>query len=286
MQAKRYYKFDFMIKKIADLIKSKFFWINILAAIFSIVILVSIILFALKIYTNHGEAIKVPNLVGLYENEAEEAIKHTGLTFEIIDSVYIRDAKPGIIVEQTPKQGLNVKAGRVVYLTVNAKQKRAITIPNLINVSQRQATYTLTSLGFKIGNVEIVPSEYTDLVLDIKYNGVSIKEGDKVPDGATLSLSVGRSDSVYNGEMVIVPSLMGLSINEAENIIANSNLMIGYVGFDNPQPTTDKEKLSYKVYRQMPSATERVVPGKRIDIWLSKDPQKLQEGNKKDDDFF
>ncbi|MDO4726587.1 MAG: PASTA domain-containing protein [Porphyromonadaceae bacterium] len=275
-----------MVKKIVDLIKSKFLWVNILVAIFSVVILVSVVLFALKIYTNHGEAIKVPNLVGLYENEAEEAIKHTGLTFEIIDSVYTRDAKPGIIVEQTPNQGLSVKDGRVVYLTINAKQKRAITIPNLINVSQRQATYTLTSLGFNIGNVEIIPSEYTDLVLDIKYNGVSLKEGDKVPDGATLSLSVGRSDSVYNGEMVIVPSLIGLSINEAEKIIANNNLVVGYIGFDNPQPSTDKEKLSYKIYRQMPPVTEQVVPGKRVDLWLSKDPQKLQQSNKKDDDFF
>lgn len=275
-----------MVKKIVDLIKSKFLWVNILVAIFSVVILISVVLFALKIYTNHGEAIKVPNLVGLYENEAEEAIKHTGLTFEIIDSVYTRDAKPGIIVEQTPNQGLSVKDGRVVYLTINAKQKRAITIPNLINVSQRQATYTLTSLGFNIGNVEIIPSEYTDLVLDIKYNGVSLKEGDKVPDGATLSLSVGRSDSVYNGEMVIVPSLIGLSINEAEKIIANNNLVVGYVGFDNPQPATDKEKLSYKIYRQMPPVTEQVVPGKRVDLWLSKDPQKLQQSNKKDDDFF
>lgn len=275
-----------MVKKIVDLIKSKFLWVNILVAIFSVVILVSVVLFALKIYTNHGEAIKVPNLVGLYENEAEEAIKHTGLTFEIIDSVYTRDAKPGIIVEQTPNQGLSVKDGRVVYLTINAKQKRAITIPNLINVSQRQATYTLTSLGFNIGNVEIIPSEYTDLVLDIKYNGISLKEGDKVPDGATLSLSVGRSDSVYNGEMVIVPSLIGLSINEAEKIIANNNLVVGYIGFDNPQPSTDKEKLSYKIYRQMPPVTEQVVPGKRVDLWLSKDPQKLQQSNKKDDDFF
>lgn len=280
------FDFNFILTKVKELVKSKFFWINIGAAVLAIIILWSIILLILKAYTNHGEAIKVPNLVGLYENEAEEAIKKSGLAFEIVDSVYMRDAKPGVIVEQTPKQGLSVKSGRIIFLTVNARQKKTIALPNLINVSQRQATYTLNSLGFNVGSVSVVPSEYSDMVLEVKLNGTSLRAGDEVPDGSTLSLVVGRNDSIYGGEKVMMPSLFGLSAAEAEKLITASNLVVGYVGFDNPQPANDKERSTYKVYKQIPEPHESVVPGKRVDIWLSKDGKKQQSQNKKNDDFF
>lgn len=244
-------------------------------------------MFCLKIYTHHGESITVPNVIGLYEHEARELFERAGLSMEIVDSVYLRNEKPGVIVEQTPKQGLSVKGGRIIFLTVNANAKREIAIPDLIGVSERQATSTLNSLGFNIGSINIVPSEYADMVLEIRHNDRILKAGDKLPDGSTLSISVGRNDTIVSGEMVVVPSLIGLSATEAERIISENNMVVGYVGFDQPQPKNDSEKLQYKVYRQMPEAEQVVIPGKRIDIWLSKDPRKQQgERDKKDDDFF
>ncbi len=276
-----------MINKILTLLKSKFLWLNVLAAVAVLVIISTIVMFCLKIYTHHGESITVPNVIGLYEHEARELFERAGLSMEIVDSVYLRNEKPGVIVEQTPKQGLSVKGGRIIFLTVNANAKREIAIPDLIGVSERQATSTLNSLGFNIGSINIVPSEYADMVLEIRHNDRILKAGDKLPDGSTLSISVGRNDTIVSGEMVVVPSLIGLSATEAERIISENNMVVGYVGFDQPQPKNDSEKLQYKVYRQMPEAEQVVIPGKRIDIWLSKDPRKQQgERDKKDDDFF
>lgn len=275
------------MNKLLSLLKSKFVWLNLLAAFAVLVVLSMVVLFWLKKYTHHGESIDVPNLIGLYEHEAREIVGKVGLEIEVVDSVYLRNEKPGIIVEQTPKQGLGVKGGRVVFLTVNATAKREISVPDLIGVSERQATATLNSLGFNIGSINVVPSEYADMVLEIRHNNIMVKAGDKLPDGSTLSIYIGRNDTIVSGEMVVVPSLIGLSAAEAERTIAENNMVVGYIGFDQPQPQNDVEKAQYKVYRQVPEAEQTVIPGKRVDVWLSKDPRK-QQGiqDKKEDDFF
>jgi len=269
------------MKKIIELLKSKLLWFNIIAVILILIVLFFAMLMFLKFYTNHGESIKVPNLIGLYENEAVEVIKKEKLQVEIIDSVFLRNSKSGVIVEQTPKQGSNVKHGRIIYLTINAKSKRTLILPNLVNVSQRQATNTLTAMGFGV-NVKIVPSEYSDVVLEITQNGRTLNAGDKLQDGAVLTLTVGKNND-YDGEMIFVPSLTGLSFKDAENAILTNHLVIGYTGFD-VQPKDDNDKLLYKVYKQSPSPNESVIPGKRIDIWLSKDARKIQQ--RQEDDFF
>ena len=276
-----------MKQKILKLLKSRFVWCNIVLSILLLIVLSAVVLFLLKIYTNHGESIDVPNVVGLYELEAQQVIDKAGLEMEVIDSVYIRDQKPGVIVEQTPKQGLNVKSGRVIYL-INSNSKKEITIPNLIGVSERQATSTLNTLGFSISSINIVPSEYSDVLLEIRYNNAVVKAGDKLPDGAALTISIGRNDYNVAGEMVAMPSLIGLSSEEAVRIISDKNLVVGYIGFDQPQPKNDSEKNQYKVYKQIPQPNDTVIPGKRVDIWLSKDlkKQKAQQETKQDDDFF
>ena len=214
-----------MKQKILKLLKSRFVWCNIVLSILLLIVLSAVVLFLLKIYTNHGESIDVPNVVGLYELEAQQVIDKAGLEMEVIDSVYIRDQKPGVIVEQTPKQGLNVKSGRVIYLTINSNSKKEITIPNLIGVSERQATSTLSTLGFSISSINIVPSEYSDVLLEIRYNNTVVKAGDKLPDGAALTILVGRNDYNVAGEMVAMPSLIGLSSEEAVRIISDKNLV-------------------------------------------------------------
>jgi len=263
-----------------NILKSKILWINIIVAIVTVVMLGILTLTFLKYYTRHGEFVITPELKGLYEDEAESILKQNALRMEIVDSVYLRNEKPGIIVEQTPKAGGKVKSGRVIYLTINAKSKKQVIVPNVLKVSKRQAESTLKSLGFVIGNVEIVPSEFPDEVLEIKYKGRTIEVGERLPDGAVLSLKVGEN-AAYEGSMAFVPILIGLSRDAAVMKIAANELSLGDINFDIP-PANDGEK--YMVFRQSPEAGERVVPDTRIHIWLSKDAKKSQA--QQQDDFF
>lgn len=277
-----------MKKKIVAILKNKFIWINVGLAIVAALVLMYLAMLLMKVYTHHGEAVEVPEFLGLYVNEAESLADKSDLRIEVIDSVFLRDKKPGSIVEQTPKSGLKVKKDRVIYITINSFSKRQIALPNLLNVSERQATYTLKSLGFEIGRVEIMPSEYADLVLDVKHNGTSLKPGEKVPDGAVISLVVGKNDSTYQGEMRIVPTLQGMNRIDAVAAIEAQGFIVGFVGFDGRE-SANTDDLSFKVYRQNPIAGSTVIPGKRIDIWLTKDPEKINAQSQsayEEDDFF
>lgn len=277
-------KIGFMrVKTFFALLKSKFFWRNIAVAIIIFIALWLLTFVWLKHYTHHDENIEVPPLSGLYVEEAEVQLQKLGLNYEIIDSVYSKKNKPGEIMEQKPIAGTLVKEGRKIYITTNAKNPRKIEVPDLRNISFRQAKFTLQNMGFGIGDIEYKPSEYSDLVLDLKFNGEPIAPGTKLNDGSVITLVVGK----YNSNIqAIVPSLHGLTLAEARDLLSSSDLAVGSTNFD-VDPADENDMDNYFVYHQSPEATKTVTAGKHVDIWLSKDKSKTyQEENKNSDEVF
>jgi beta-lactam-binding protein with PASTA domain len=100
------------MKTILNFLKSKFLWLNLLAAIVLVFVVCWVVFWRLDVYTRHGESVEVPDLSGMYVEEAELILKDCNLTYEIIDSVYIRNMKGGEIAEQSPAVGTLVKKNR------------------------------------------------------------------------------------------------------------------------------------------------------------------------------
>ena len=123
------------MKTIWNFLKSRFLWLNILAAIVLVAVVCFVVFLRLDVYTRHGEAVEVPNLTGLYVEEAELLLKDSNLSYEIIDSVYIRSRRGGEIAEQAPAAGTKVKKNRKIYITVNSKQRKMVMVPNLVGES-------------------------------------------------------------------------------------------------------------------------------------------------------
>ena len=140
----------------------------------------------------------------------------------------------------------------------------------------------LKATGLKVGNVTYEPSEFKDLVLDVRKDAQPIKPGTRIPEGSTIDLIVGQGIGTEN---VVVPDLAGLPATEVRNVLLSSLLVVGAVNYDVP-PTNDNEE--YMVYLQEPQAGTQVPSGTRIDIWLSKDSSKVtqQEKASSEDDFF
>jgi len=111
-------------------------------------------------------------------------------------------------VEQIPAPESNVKEGRIVFLSINAVNAKKVLVPDVRDQSSRQAIATLTAVGFEVGNVVEVPSEYKDLVVDIIYRGQRVLPGQKLPMGGKLILNIGNglgavsSDSTKEVEKV------------------------------------------------------------------------------------
>ncbi|MGN0187477.1 MAG: PASTA domain-containing protein [Paludibacteraceae bacterium] len=246
-----------------------------------------IVLVSLGRFTHHGETIIVPDLHGFYPEEAEVVLKQNGLTYEIVDSIYVRDKLPGEIIEQVPAANTPVKLGRKIYLTINSSSKKQIVLPDLRNFPARQAKATLEAMGFRIEKIDYKPSEYPDLVMEIKVNDCAIAPGSKITDGASLTLVVGERTI---GETAYTPDLKGLDIATAETTVANYRFVLGAVEYDET-PVNEADKSSFFVYRQTPAAGSAYETGRRIDIWLTTNQNKLSQRQEQNDtpleeDFF
>ncbi|WP_289158253.1 PASTA domain-containing protein [uncultured Muribaculum sp.] len=177
---------------------------NFLLIILAAWAVVWITLIVLDVWTEHGKYEVVPNLHGLSYTQAQKALLATGLRAELSDSVYDNATAPGTVLEQSPRAKTKVKPNRVVYLTINAFSPKLVTVPALTDMSLRQARSVLEGLGIKNVRESYVDSEYKDLVLGAKFNGLQLKPGARIPATATVTIEVGRGivaddDSLSDG---------------------------------------------------------------------------------------
>lgn len=168
-------------------------------------------------WTGHGKYEVVPDVKGLSYQKADEILKSSGLYAELSDSVYNDTAAPGEVMEQIPRPNDKVKANRTIYLTINAFSPKSVIIPSISGLSVRQARAELESRGLRHIQIRYVPSEYKDLALSVKFNGLELKSGTKVPITATLTLEVGEgySDDLFEGG---IDSLLDSSFTESEHL--------------------------------------------------------------------
>ena len=181
--------------------KSKYLWGNLGAMALVIVLLCTAVKYGIDIYTHHGEAIPIPNILHKSYADAEHILNDADLKIVVTDTGYVKNLPPDCILEQSPVPGVKVKAGHVIYVTINSDHSPTITIPDVIdNSSLREAIAKLSAMGFKLGPPQYIPGE-ADWVYGILVRGKHVVAGDKVSVEETLIIQVGNgqrsaSDSV------------------------------------------------------------------------------------------
>ena len=244
---------------------------NVLIAIGVIVALSWITLFCVDFYTHHGEAEVVPDLRGSTVEEAQVILASKGLRVQVIDSVYVRGKKLGTIIEQNPSPNSNIKTNRPIYVKINSRFVRQVTLPELSDVSYRQADAMLQSIGLSVGSVEYAPSEYKDLVIQVKFHGGAVLPGTRIPEGSAVVLVVGSGEG--NAE-VQVPAIKGMSLEDATQAITTASFVVGAVEYDT---TPSGDEAEYIIYRQHPAAGSPLSTGSKINLYLSKDKSRMNE---------
>ena len=252
---------------------SKSFLISIVLAIAITVMLLLITMFGLRIYTNHNESFAVPDLNGMQIEKVAEKIKANDLLYQITDSLYLGDAVPGSVIDQTPAAGFRVKRGRTIFLTICASKPEQVAMPKLTDISYRQAMNLMMSLGLNVGNIDYVPSEFPNLVLEQKQNGIPINEGRLVNKGSNIDLTVGQNRF---GEKTEIPNLLGVRLDQANQLLTASYLNVGAIIYDDSFETLD-DSIGARVWQQSPDPVPgaKIEQGTSIDIWLTVDEDKL-----------
>ncbi len=255
-----------------------------IAAVVGLIILFSVFGW-LRHYTQHGIEVVVPNITGLQYIEANQCLADSGLQIVIIDSTFSNTVPLGTIVEQIPPEGSHAKKDRPVYVIINSSYHRQVEIPDLHDISYRQAKATLRTLNIEVAKVEYEPSEYRDIVLELRYQGQPLNPGDKIDEGSQVTMVIGKGKGT---EKVKVPSLQGKSLAQARSmLIDHYHLTVGVVRYDEtPEPDKMEE---YIIYQQYPTPGTSVLEGTGVDIHLSLDVEKAITNTVEDteeDDFF
>ena len=256
-------------------ITQKPLWINLIAALALVLILLVLFFGSLGWITGHGDIKKIPSVVGKNIDEAKKILEAQGFDVQVQDSVYIDTTARAAVIKQTPEADEEVKVSRTVYLTINRTIAPLVEMPDLRGFSFLSAKLYLQSLSLKLGDTSYRPDIARNSVLDQLLNNINIKPGTKINMGSVISLVLG--DGVGSEDMD-VPDLSGMAYTQAKQYVESMNLSIGAV-----IPNADvKDTASAFVYKQSPehftitgtstTTINRIRPGQLIDIYLSLQP--------------
>ena len=227
----------------------------------------------LRIFTRHGQALSVPDLTGLSISETDSILTERELRYQIVDSVYNSLVERGSIIDQNPSPEFKVKENRTIFLTINAFNPEIIKMPNVVGVSLRQATAIIQTVGLQIGRLTYVPDIAVNNVLQQKFNGAVIEEGDSIIKGSEVDLILGRG---LSNEKTAAPELIGILFESAKNRIISRYLNLGAVIYDGSFEDAEDSSSAF-VWKQKPTFNEETLVnlGSTVDIWLTVDSTKL-----------
>ena len=157
----------------------------------------------IRFFTLHGKEYDIPNLQGLNSEQLENFKKDSNaFDFKIVinDSVFIPNKEGGTVLSQDPLPSNKAKNGRKIYLSIVAWNSPQIEMPNLVDLSFRQAENLLISNDLKLGQVIYKASKYPNAVLEQRYNGRIVEAGTMVPYQAKITLIVGKESSETDEE--------------------------------------------------------------------------------------
>ena len=154
------------------------------------------VLNSLDVYTNHNQAVIVPDVRKLQIEDAAPFFEKNFLKYEIIDSVF-SEGTPGSIHRLVPEANSSVKKNRIVYVTIIAKTEETAVLPDIAEISYREALAQLKARGFLDIERKEVTGEYRDLTVGVEYGGKMMISGTRVPLKAKLILVVSDGNMLY-----------------------------------------------------------------------------------------
>ncbi len=241
------------------------FYLHFLIVICISIFLVWVVLKSMDVFTQHGDVYIVPDFDGQTIQQLSERGYDDYFIFEIIDSVYFKSKQKGTVVLQNPLPGSKVKQGRHVYLTIVAQAPEKVAMPNLKNLSLRQALVTLESNELIVGELEYVQYFARNAVVDQLLDDEPIEPDTELLKGAVINLVVGKGEFVVK---VPLPFLIAMNQTEARKILHYNSLNVGREYF-----LDDDDIAHARVYKTDPETLteDMLILGEPVNIWYRSD---------------
>ena len=193
--------------------------------------LVFVIIFLVKGFSSsQTKDVEVPQYTGKTLQEAKEN-NPDNFQFELKNR-FDESKSLGVILDQEPSDGMKVKAGSTIVLTVNSNGDE-ITVPFFTSTSkQEDAKKTLDELSL-ISEIVMVESSKTpkDYII-----GTFPTAGAKAPIGSTVYIFVSNGERQPTVE---IPAVLGMTLEEAQSELTDLGVTVETVYDDDSKEKRD-----------------------------------------------
>jgi len=167
---------------------------------------------AINVVVSGGQSlVKVPDLSGLTQAQAQDALKNVGLKATIVSGNSSTVTK-GQVMSQAPQAGQLVPVGTSIGVTVS-QGPQSVAVPLVVEMTQGDATAILTAAGL---TVSVVRSPNSAPVGDVYAQAPD--QGTMVQPGSTISIHV-SSGPAPELETVQVPDVIGNTESQATSTL-------------------------------------------------------------------
>ncbi len=183
-------------------------------------------IFALNQFKNifDVDLVPVPGVVGMPVDEAVRAMTDVGLLADVTERRFNDDVEVDHIISQSYPEGEELKEGFTVKLVVSNGGIQSL-IPNVKQQTLSKARVMIEVEGFEVGEITYEFNDFPeDMIID-----QTPKSGIKMDEGTVIDLVVSRGPEV---KTFIVPSVIGMTIREAEVTLNQLGLKLGSISYE------------------------------------------------------
>lgn len=206
------------------------------------------------------EQVKVPDVRGMTEDEARDALKKKNLGMRVSGKEASDKYDEGEIISQDPGSGESVNEHSTVKVVISTgPETKKTSVPEVVGMKEADAEKEIEKANLVVKK----DSDFSDNVAEGCVISVSPDEGSEVEEGTevTIVISLGAEQKT-----VSVPQLVGSQSSEAESALTSA----GLVGSASEQ-YSDKPKG--EVISQSPTSGQQVPEGSTVSYVVSLGPE-------------
>jgi eukaryotic-like serine/threonine-protein kinase len=201
---------------------------------------------------------RMPDLVGQSQDQAEDVLKEMGISTIQVESVAVDDEGDiGKVLSQEPEGGSLISPNTTIKLGVGVEERRKA-VPNVVGMEQADAEATLQEDGFKVSVLEEASEDVT--------KGDVIRQSplpeQRVAEGTTVTIVVSSGP-----ETVSVPDVRGETEDNAKAILTEAGLNYTVIYQDVTDPTDEGVVID-----QIPLPGAEVNTGYNVRIYVGRTP--------------
>lgn len=211
-----------------------------------------------RVVDEKSNLVEVPALIGRMKEDAITLLISAGLEPAVTYDEYPL-VKENLVADQSVAPGQKVEKGSFVTITVS-RSVYETNIPTVTGVPLSEAQEILSNAGLVVSEIETQPSEAANMIVI-----------QQVPDAGT---NANKGDSVkliVSGGIVVMPSLQGMTRDQAEQTIIAYGLTLAGVY---EEVVSDTSQIGV-VTSQAPAMYSEILPGAAVTFTIGKPSQTL-----------